>query len=335
MDSTTSSNFKLGLFVSLGLIFLLATLYLIGNNHNLFDRTFEVKATFYNVGGLTKGNNVRFAGIDVGTIQRVEIITDTSVQVTMIIQNEARKFIKTTSVASVGTDGLMGNKLVNIANLTTMPSEIIGEGGILITIKPVETDDMLRTLGQTNRNLYDISIDIKKITEKISNNNSLWSILTDTTVAENLKQSIISIRYTTRNTAAFTHDLNYLLQDVKNGKGLAGALLRDSATSASFRRTIQQLQATGEKALQVTNDLKILTEKLKKGEGGGGILLSDTSFAIDLKRSMHNVEVGSGRFSEDMEALKQNFLFRGYFRRQEKELKKAKADSLQRTKSKQ
>ena len=60
------------------------------------------------------GNNVRFAGIDVGTVQRIEIISDTLVKVTMVLDNKVLKFIHKNAVASVGTDGLMGNKLINI-----------------------------------------------------------------------------------------------------------------------------------------------------------------------------------------------------------------------------
>lgn len=328
MKRTTSSNVQLGLFVTIGLIFLLASLYLIGNNQNLFDSTFEVHATFYNVSGLTKGNNVRFSGIDVGTIKQVEIISDTSVNVTMVIQDEVRPFIKKTSVASVGTDGLMGNKLINITNLSTTMGETIEPGGMLVTSKAIETDNMLRTLDQTNKNLYDITSDIKRITQKVNNNNSLWSILMDTTVADNLKQSISSVRQTTRNTANFTNELNRLLNDLKAGKGAAGAILRDSISSVKLRSSIQQLQEASNKALKVTNDIKLLTEKMKKGEGGAGVLMSDSIFAKDLKKTMHNITEGSARFDENMEAMKHNFLFKGYFKDQEKELKKQKQDSL-------
>jgi phospholipid/cholesterol/gamma-HCH transport system substrate-binding protein len=323
-----SNNIQLGFFVMAGLLFLLAALYLIGKNQNLFSSTFEVNATFYNVNGLMKGNNVRFSGIDVGTIKRVEIANDTSVRVTMIIENRVHPFIKKNSIASVGTDGLMGNKLVNISNGAVISSEIIKEGGMLVTVKPIETSDMLRTLDQTNINLLEITNDIKKITQKLNNNNSLWSILMDTTVAQNVKQSISSIRLTAKNTTTFTNDLNTLLKDMKDGKGLAGSILRDSTTSAKFKTSILQLHNASEKAYQVTNDIKQLAEKIKKGEGGAGILLSDSAFAIDLKKSMHNLQQSTNRFNENMEALKHNFLFRGYFRRQEKELKRRKkADS--------
>ena len=328
MKNTTSSNVQLGIFVMIGLAFLLFTLYLIGSNQNLFDQTFEVKATFYNVNGLMKGNNVRFSGIDVGTIKKVEIISDTTVKVTMVIKNNIHPFIKKNSVATVGTDGLMGNKLVNISNTSGGSSEIVEVGDMLTSIKPVETDEMLRTLDLTNQNLYLITTDLKRITQKLKSSNSLWSLLMDTSVAQNVKLSISNIRATTNNTAAFSRDLNFLIKDIKNGKGVAGVLLNDTVSTKRLQNSIQQLQQATTKAVELTSDIRIVTEQLKKGQGATGVLISDTAFAKDLKKSMENIEFGTDRFNENMEAMKHNFLFRGYFKKQEKEIKKAKEDSI-------
>lgn len=323
---------QLGLFVMIGLVFLITALYLIGSNRNLFNKTFEVSATFYNVDGLTKGNNVRFSGIDVGTINRVEITSDTSVRVSMIIETSVRQFIKKTSVATVGTDGLMGNKLVNISNLSLARGEAIQEGDVLATMKPVETDQMLRTLEQTNNNLFQITMNLKKITQKVENSNSLWSLLTDSTMAENVKLSVSSIRAITKNTENFTSNLNGVLTDLKQGKGVAGALLYDTLSSAKVKTSIEQLQYASDKAFQVSRDLKLLTEKMKGGDGAAGLLLSDTAFAGDLRRSMYNIRQSTDRFNENMEAMKHNFLFRSYFKNQEKTSKKNKqrADTTKR-----
>lgn len=334
MKKTTVSNIQLGFFVMVGMAFLVAALYYIGSNRSLFDKTFTVHATFYNVNGLMKGNNVRFSGIDVGTIDRVEITSDTSILVTMLIEDRVHPFIKKNSLASVGTDGLMGNKLVNITNLTTASKEIVQEGDMLMAVKPVETDEMLRTLDKTNENLYHISGDIKKITQKVNNSNSLWNILMDTTVAENVKLSVYSLRLTTQNTAAFTAELNRLLNDIKEGKGVAGTLLYDSASSASLKASLQQLNAASQHAAEVTKNIAALSEKMKRGEGAAGVLLSDTAFASDLKKSMHKVAESTERLDENMEAMRSNFLFRGYFKQQEKDSKKLKADSVQAAKKK-
>lgn len=329
MKKSTLNNVQLGLFVMGGLLFLILSLYLIGKNSNLFGKTFEVHAVFYNVSGLMKGNNVRLSGIDVGTIKRVEIMNDTSVKVTMIIEESVHPFVKKNSLASVGTDGLMGNKLVNINNTSREASQVIPDGGFLLASQAVETDQMLRTLDQTNANLYHISHNLRGITQKLNSNNSLWKILMDTTVAQNVKQSITSVRIAANNTSAFTQQLNNLITEIKKGKGLAGSILSDTATAHQFKNSLQQLHNASEKAAQLTTDLKTLTEKMKRGESGAGVLVSDTAFAKDLKKSMHNIQIGTDRFSEDMEALKHNFFFKGYFKKQEKERRKSQqADSM-------
>src|SRR3989337_310265 len=111
MSKEFSRNIRLGIFVLAGTAFLIMLLYFIGSKQNLFGSTFRISAQFYSVNGLMPGNNVRFAGIDVGTVERVEIISDSTVSVTMLIEEKVRHYIKKNAVAIVGTDGLMGNKL--------------------------------------------------------------------------------------------------------------------------------------------------------------------------------------------------------------------------------
>jgi phospholipid/cholesterol/gamma-HCH transport system substrate-binding protein len=81
----TSNNIKLGVFVLAGLLFLILLLYMIGRNRNLFGRNYVLKARFENVQGLIPGNNVRFAGIQAGTVKKIQILNDTMIEVTMFI----------------------------------------------------------------------------------------------------------------------------------------------------------------------------------------------------------------------------------------------------------
>src|SRR5690348_15105543 len=114
MKKESSRNMQVGLFVSIGTVLLIVALYLIGDKQNLFGSTFRISAKFYNVNGLMVGNNVRFAGIDIGTVEEIEIINDSSVNVIMVLEERVQPYIKKNAIASIGTDGLMGNKLVNI-----------------------------------------------------------------------------------------------------------------------------------------------------------------------------------------------------------------------------
>ena len=139
------NDIKLGIFVLAGLIFLVLLLYMIGKNRNLFESTYVLKARFDNVQGLVTGNNVRFSGIEAGTVKKINILSDSVIEVTMIIQNKMQAIIKKNAFASIGTEGFVGNKVVNIipAKEYANPAK---EDDILITKRSVNTEEMLETL---------------------------------------------------------------------------------------------------------------------------------------------------------------------------------------------
>ncbi len=324
MAKEISRNIRLGLLVVIGLCSLIISLYFIGIKQNLFGSTFDLQAKFYNVNGLMSGNNVRFSGINVGTVESVEIIDDSSVNVVMIIEEKVRSFIKKNSFASVGTDGLMGNKLVNI-NSSDEKSTPVEDGDILKTVRPIETEEMFRTLNATNDNLKYITTDLKNITKKINSPNTLWSILMDTVVAENVKQAIVNIKLTGSRTAIITGDLSTIIKEVKSGKGTVGALLTDTIFSNKFNQTIVDIKLITDSMALISGDLRNVTQRIKNGEGAIGTILMDTTFVSNLNKSMENIKSGTAGFDENMEALKHNILLRKYFKKKEKEkLKKGK-----------
>lgn len=315
MTKESYRNIRLGLFVVIGTISLIAALYFIGSKQNLFGSTMHISAKFHNVNGLMKGNNVRFSGIDVGTIASVEIVSDSSVNVIMIIDKSVQKFIKKNAVASVGTDGLMGNKLVNI-NSVDENAESVEEGDELKTLHPIEMDEVVRTLNVTNDNVKVITDNLKDVSEKFNNNNSLWYLLTDTVVAENVRNAVIHFKLTGTNTAIITGNLSKIVQDIKSGKGTVGALLTDTLFSHKLNQTIVNIQAVSDSVALISGDLKNVSKKLKNGEGAIGMLLTDTAFVHNLNRSMENIKEGSSNFNENMEALKHSWPFKKYFRKQ-------------------
>jgi phospholipid/cholesterol/gamma-HCH transport system substrate-binding protein len=318
MRIKTVDSAKLGLFVIAGLMFLILTLYMIGKNRNLFGSTFTLYASFDNVNGLVAGNSVRFSGIDVGTVKDVQIVDDSSIYVTMIIERKVKKYIKDNAIATIGTDGLMGNKLINIS-VQPGPAQIVEEGNILRSLKPVETEEMLRTLNTTNDNIAIISRNLREITNKLNNSNSLWTLLSDSTLAVDIKQTAIDIRKTGRNVADFTAELNSMAEELKQGRGLAGSLLKDTITFYRLDQSMRDVREASRNVAALTSDLKIMIGNIEQGKGTVGVLLSDTVWAEKLHHSITNIEEGTARFSENMEAMKHNWLFRSYFKKQEKQ----------------
>ncbi|MFM8914637.1 MAG: MlaD family protein [Flammeovirgaceae bacterium] len=323
MANQSFNNIKLGAFTFAGLAFIIVMLYMIGSSRNLFSSNFEVMARFRTVNGLMAGNNVRVSGIDVGTVKRIEFVDDTSVLVVMVIEKKVRKFIKKNSVASVGTDGLIGSKLVNIT-LVPQAASPIESGDMLVSQRPIEGDEMLRTLNTTNLNLAKITEDMKLITRKLNSNNSLWSILKDTVVAINLKQTVLNARIATSKIDGASSDLQQMIESAQQGEGLLGTLLVDTTLSRSLKVAVEDVSITGKHLKSASENLKSLSSKINSKDGALNLVLADTAFRNRIKSSMDNIDRGTKKFEEDMEALKHNFLFRGYFKKLEKEKKKQK-----------
>lgn len=316
MSKDFSRYVKLGIFVFAATMFFIIVMYFIGSKRNLFSSTITVYAKFFNAEGLMSGNAVRFSGINIGTVESVGIINDSTVEVKMIIQDDVTEYIKKNSVASIGTDGLMGNKLINIVSITEH-AESIEDGDVLITYKAVSTTDMLRTLSITNENVRIITEDLKNISAKLNSENSLWTFLSDTILGSNLQQAAVSIKLTGERTAYVAGDLQKLVGDVRKGQGAIGALLVDTSLSNQLRQSVVNIHFISKELAVVSGDLSSITKGVKEGKGAVGTLLMDTSFVHNMNKSIQNINTGTKGFSDNMEALKHSIFLRKYFRKQE------------------
>src|SRR4051812_38232685 len=114
MEKETQNTLKLGVFVTVCSLLLIVAVYFIGSKKNMFTPTFYVYASFSDINGLQAGDNVRFRGINIGTVKSTDVLNDSTVKVTMLFDLKMKPYIKRNAIASIGTDGLMGNKLVTI-----------------------------------------------------------------------------------------------------------------------------------------------------------------------------------------------------------------------------
>lgn len=318
MGQNASKNIRVGIFVMIGTGLLIFSLYLIGTKQNLFGSTFTLKAQFHQVNGLMPGNNVRFTGIDVGTVKSVEIINDTIVNVEMVIENKVQIFIKKNATATVGTDGLMGNKLINI-NASNQNAPSVEDGDVLRTKNPLGTDDMMRTLSITNENVKDITMNLKHIVQKLNSPNTLWNILMDTVVADNAKNAVFQIKLTGERTAEATGDLKQIIKEVKQGKGTIGQLIKDTSMVRQLNKSMLNIKQISDSLTLVVNDMHFISGKIKTGEGAIGKILIDTAFANNMNQGMIHIKNGSKHLEENLEALKHSILLRKYFKKQAKE----------------
>lgn len=222
-------KFRLGLFVAGGLALFVVAIFIIGRQQNMFDPVYRLNATFFNVSGLKVGNNIRFSGINVGTVGNIIIINDSTVQVEMLIREDVKEHIKEDSEVIIGSEGLIGDRLLVISQ-GGMDTPVAEDGALLSSNEPVETDEIMA-----------------------------------------------SLEVTAANAEVITQELSEVMKKVNSGKGTIGKLINDDQMAKSMDRTMTNL------------------EKSTKG------------------------------LEENMEAAKDNFLLRGYFRKQEKAAaKKAK-----------
>jgi len=320
MTNQTSRNIRLGAMVLLGFIFLSITMYIIGDKQNLFGSTFQISANFKNVNGLTEGNSVRLAGMNVGTVVQVEIVNDSTVKVDLIIENKYQNFIKKNAIVSVGTDGLMGNKLVNINSLD-QPSIEIQEGDILSSSEPLKTEVLFKTLGQTNDDIAVIAKNLKIFSVKMNDPNSFWGLLSDTVVSNTVSHIVRDIQQSSQNTIHFTEELALIVSNVNSGKGSIGQLLKDTTFSIKLYQTMTNLQNVSDSLIHVAGNIQVITDKVTNGNGAITTIFTDTTFDNNLNETMKNLKRSSETLDENLEALKHNILFRKYFKKQAKKMK--------------
>lgn len=194
MKKHTGNKITLGIFVSIAIVLFITGIYFIGDQKHMFSTTFEIKGLFKNVSGLKVGNNVQFSGINVGTISTIELISDTSVRVVMSMEENTRKYIKKNAVAVIGTEGLMGNKMIAIIPGTTN-EKIIENNDLIKTSVPVSIDDILIKIKVTADNASIISDQLVQILVKVNNGNgTIGRLLQDSTIAENINKTIINLK---------------------------------------------------------------------------------------------------------------------------------------------
>lgn len=209
-DSGAGSNrlWKLGMFVSIGLIMFIVTIYFVGKQKNLFGSTFQLKTQFKTVSGLKEGNNVRFSGINVGTVNSIELITDTSVLVNMLIKKEVQQFIKTDAAASIGSDGLMGDKVLTISP-GTITNSPVKNNDLIVSKSPIEMADVMSSLKTSVDNAGIITAQLAIFTSGMNNGKgALSKLISDETFSKSLQGTLTNLQTSTDQFAKFTTNLN-------------------------------------------------------------------------------------------------------------------------------
>jgi len=319
MKKSNTQKINLGLFVIISTLILIAALYFIGNRQNLFKKTFKIHAVFNNVIGLQLGNNVRYSGINVGTVKKITMINDTTICVDMLIEEKILKHLKKNAIATIGSDGLVGSMIINIIPRKSA-SSLIANGDTIKSYSKISTNDMLTTLNTTNQNAAILTADLLKITTAINRGEgTLGLLINDAEMAADFKQTIRHLKTVSSRASKTIDELNKIIASIKYDKSVAAVLLSDSIYADKMKSVITNLEKSSIEIDTILTNINEVVLAVQKGKGPLNYMVNDTILIKDIDAIVKNIKAGSLRLNEDLEALKHNIFFRGYFKKLEKE----------------
>jgi len=255
---TQKFKIRLGLFVAGGLTLFVLAIFIIGKQKNLFDPVFQLSSNFYNVAGLQVGNNVRFSGINVGTVDNIQIVNDSTVRVSMFVKKDVWQFIKSDCKVAIGSEGIIGDKMVNILQGTS-EAPLAREGQLLESEEPVETDAIIASLSVTAGNAEVVTQQLAEIMIKINGGEgTLGRLIQDTALAENLNRTVLNLRKGSKsldeNMTAAKH--NFLLKGYFNKKEKAAEKKKKDAKEAVEKAAEKKEKAVKKAAEKREKEMK-------------------------------------------------------------------------------
>ena len=252
MKTTSGQKIKIGIFTIAGIAVLILAIFFIGNQKSLFTSTFTVNGMFKNVSGLQVGNNARFAGINVGVVDNIEIQNDTTVKVTLTLNDDVKKFIKKDAKLSIGSDGLMGDKLVTITPGGATSNQEVNDGEQLAVVNPLDVDKLVNKFTKIADNAGDLVEGLASIVNKVnSGKGSIGRLLNNDKMAKDLEGTVRQAKTTMANVHNTTNTLNedltaaqhnFLLKGFFNKKKKAAKAKQDSIKKAQQQQQAQPMQ---------------------------------------------------------------------------------------------
>jgi phospholipid/cholesterol/gamma-HCH transport system substrate-binding protein len=297
-----------GIFIIVGLLFLVGGVLTIGNLHSTFQRKMTVSTVFGDVNGLVAGNNIWFSGVKIGTVKRMEFYGQSQVKVVMNINIESKQYIRKDAKVKISTDGLIGNKILVIYGGTSSSPEI-EEGDTLSNEKMLSTEDIMATFQQNNLNIL-------KLTQKLADGQgTIGKLINSDSIYNNIAATTKSLQLASANAQLLIASLATYSAKLNKDGTLANDLVTDTVVFNSIKTSVLQLQQISDTAAVFVNNLK---DASNNPNSPVGVMLHDEKSGAELKSTITNLDSSSKKLDEDLEALKHSFLLRKYFKNQAK-----------------
>jgi phospholipid/cholesterol/gamma-HCH transport system substrate-binding protein len=295
-----------GAFVIGGLLLFAVGLFLIGSRRMLFTEMIEVRADFIEVAALESGAKVRVGGMDAGEVEEIQVPSGPSgrFRVRMRVREDLHPLIRQDSVASIQTDGLVGNKFVQI-QAGTDASPLIQNEGTIQSREPFDLTDLMQMMSDTISMANTMLTDVKGRLDE-----ALVAVSTTAHDAQALMNEMGGeVRGILKSVQLVSTDVTAIVANVRQGKGTVGKLMTDDALYAS----VKSMAGDAEKAMATVREASLEAKQaIADLRGDKGPVKGLTG---DAQQTLRSARDAMEDLAEATEALKRNFLFRGFFNR--------------------
>jgi phospholipid/cholesterol/gamma-HCH transport system substrate-binding protein len=301
-----------GAFVLGGLLVFGGGLFLIGDRRLLFAEQFELNSTFGKVTGLRVGTQVRLAGLDAGEVLEITLPSRPSdkFRVRMRLREDVRQLVRTDSTSAIQTDGIVGNAFIQVS-VGTDASPPVVSGDTIAGIDPIELADLIQEGRETFRTVSrefidlkdDVSVAVMALTQTVDTANGVLD-----EVGRNVGSLTATSVRLVEDVQGTVADTRALVTDVRSGQGTIGQLLTDRALYDQITSVGREAEQTVRNLRETTDRVRATVEEFSAPNG------TSQQIAQTLRNTLLEVQEVTSDLAEGTEALKRNFLFRGFFR---------------------
>ena len=288
-----------------GVLLFAIGLFRIGDRRMLFADTFTVFAEFAHVAALASGNKVRVAGMDAGEVVEIQLPAGPAdrFRVRMRVRRDLHPLIRVDSIASIQTDGLVGNKFVQIQTGSEAAPPVADQGTIR-SREPVEFTDLVQMMSETIETVNAMLVDVKANVDE-----ALRAVSATAEEAQTIMTGIgDEVQTILASTETIAADLSGIIGDIRQGRGAIGRLITDESLYESARAIAADAETAVAAIREASVEAREAIAGLRGANGAGGI-------TGEAQQAMQAARAAMTNLAEATEALKRNFLVRGFFER--------------------
>src|SRR5215208_713480 len=295
----------IGAFVIGGILLFAIGLFLIGERRMLFQKKFTVYTQFARISGLQPGAPVKVNGMGAGEVEAIAVPADpaSEFRVRLRVREDLHPLVRTDSVASIQTEGLVGGTFLFI-NAGTGTAPPVPPEGTIAGREPFEMADLMQQMSDTARMVNetisalrgDVENAVSDVAETANKANALLTTVSDDVAAISASGKRIMA------------DTQEIVADLQHGHGTVGKLLKDDEIYQRVTATARQAQIVVEEARKAVQQGRQALENLQSKDG------PTQGMAADLRETLGHARSTLANLEENTQALKRNFFFRGFFK---------------------